>query len=108
MNPENQPAPVAPMNQPMNAPRQPQEHKKVGPIITVLVIVLILIIAALYFFAVKINQQGTTDGMTAADSDASSSAQDQTVQPVTNQSDDVNSMNADLNTSTKGLDSQNF
>jgi len=93
MNPENQPA------TPAVAP------KKVGPIVTVLVIVLILIIGALYLFASRLNQNGdVSDTMT--DSDYATSAP--TVQPVTNQSDDVNSMNADLNASTKGLDNQNF
>jgi flagellar basal body-associated protein FliL len=79
------------------------EHKKIGPIISTLVIVLVLIIAALYIFASKVSQHANTDAMT--DSAASSS---QTVQPITNDSDDVQSIQADLNASTRGVDNQSF
>ncbi|MEN9912631.1 MAG: hypothetical protein RLY66_39 [Candidatus Parcubacteria bacterium] len=89
-----QPAPEqAPMSTPIN---QAPEHKKVGPIVAIAAVVLILIIGALYIFA---SRMGTTD-------DSSASAE--TVQPVTNTSDDVSDIEADLDTSIDGLDSQNF
>jgi len=89
-------------NQQQTAPMNP-EHKKVGPIIATLVIVLVLIIAALYIFASKVSQRTASDQMT--DRPATTSA---TVQAVTNKSDDLNSIQADLNASTNGVDQQNF
>jgi uncharacterized protein YpmB len=94
---QQQPAPVNPEHLPAQA------GKKVGPIIATLVIILVLIIAALYIFASKISQRTATDQMT--DQPAASQ---QTVQPVTNDSDDLNSIQADLNASTNGVDNQNF
>ena len=91
-----QPQSTAPMTPPM-------AHRKVGPIITVLVIVLILIIGALYLFASKTNAPAPENTMT---NDATAASQE--VQPVTNTSDDVSSIEADLNASTQGLDQQNF
>ena len=86
----------------MDTTPQHAEHKKVGPIISTLVIVLILIMAALYVFASRISQQ-------TLPSDAlNDSSSTQSVQAVTNNSDDVSSLQNDLKTSTKGLDSQNF
>ncbi|MEK7641812.1 MAG: hypothetical protein AAB365_02350 [Patescibacteria group bacterium] len=86
---------------PMAAAPSP-ESKKIGPIVAVLVIVLILIIGALYIFASRMNTQpmleGTNDTATTQES----------VQPVTNDSDEVSSIEADLNGSIDGLDSQNF
>jgi len=88
-------------------------HKKVGPIVATLVIVLILIIAALYVFASRINQQAVPYDNTTADQSSGNSqtaaiATPQTIAPVTGKADDVNSLNADLNASTKGVDTQNF
>lgn len=86
--------------QPVQTAPQESAPKKVGPIIATLVIVLILIIAALYVFASRINQQTLPSEAT---SDATSTS---TVKPVTNKSDDVKSMQADLNMSSSGLDGQ--
>ena len=83
-------------------------EKKVGPIIAVLVIILVLIISALALFASRINQPTIPDDTTAtipATTDQSAAAQ---VEPVTSTSTDVNSLQNDLDSSTKGLDSQNF
>ena len=93
--------------------------KKVGPIIATLIIVLILIIAALYLFASRINQPAIPDdnAVTAGNLDGTQPARGSTaspastateVQPVTNTSTDVNSLQSDLNNSTAGLDNQNF
>lgn len=93
---------------PMNM--APAESKKVGPIIAILIIVLILIIGALYLFASRINQEQPNVDSSVAGSDSSqtTAAAQQSVQPVTNKSDDVNAIQADLNASTNGLDNQNF
>ena len=105
MDPQNQqpvpqqPTPLAPM---------PAEHKKIGPIIAILIIVLILVIGALYLFASRINQQQAPVNTSVANTSAQTSASTQSVQPVTNTSDDVNALQADLNVSTAGLDNQNF
>ena len=83
--------------------------KKVGPIVAILVVVLILVIGALYLFASKMNQAPAVPTDTnVAGSNADTSMAPQTVQPVTNKSTDVNSLQADLNASTQGLDAQNF
>lgn len=106
----------APIN---GVPRNtPAQHKKVGPIIAILIIVLILIVGALYLFASRINkEQAPTDSSVAANASLSTSQQPQTnaaavenqsVQPVNNKADDVNSLQTDLNASTNGLDNQNF
>ena len=84
----------------------PTGHKKVGPIVTVAVVVLLLIVAALYLFASKINRNTVPVDSTVATNDTSDEAQ--TVQPVTNKSNDIQSIEADLNASTQGLDAQNF
>jgi cytoskeletal protein RodZ len=96
-------SPVQPVNTPVG-------HKKVGPIIAILVVVLILIIGALYLFASRLNQEQTPGDTSdiANRTDTSATTEPQVVQPVTNKSDDVNSLEADLNASTAGLDSQNF
>ena len=107
MNPQNQqPSAPAPMNS------MPVPHKKVGPIIAILVIVLILIIGALYLFASRINQQQVPSDSTVAENSqpnrlmAPSTPEE--VKPITNKADDVSALQADLNASTQGLDNQNF
>jgi len=84
--------------QPMTSPVMETPHKKSGPMIAGLAIILIIIIGALYMFAARSQAPviPTEDATTAE------------VQPVTNTSDDVSSLEADLNTSVDGIDSQNF
>lgn len=97
-------APVTPP--PTSAPlEQTPEHKKVGPIVAVLVVVLVLVIGALYIFASRMNQAPMDDTSAAT---AMMETQQTTVTPVTNTSDDVTSIEADLNASVDGLDAQNF
>ncbi len=72
-------------------------NKKVGPIITVLVIVLVLIIAALYMFASRVNN-APSDSMTTTQNGVQ----------TTNNSDEVDDIETDLNGSTNGVDDQNF
>jgi hypothetical protein len=76
-------------------------NKKLGPIVAILVIVLVLIAAAIYLFATR----GTTAEQIDSDNDTASS---QEVQPVTNNSDEVSDLEADLDASVTGLDDQNF
>lgn len=103
--PQNSQAPINVM---------PTQHKKVGPIIAILVIVLVLIIGALYLFASRINQQQTPVDNTVADTNTNTPTapaavvEPQTVQPVVNKADDVNALQADLNSATNGLGNQNF
>lgn len=93
-------------NQQPTAPEQ-NGGKKVGPIVATLVIVLVLIFAALYLFAAKVTEHNANDQIT--DPTVSSMATDtDTVQPVTNTSDDLQSIQSDLNGSTNGVDQQNF
>lgn len=84
------------------------EHKKIGPIVAILVIVLVLVVAALYLFASKINKQTVTPPVTSATPTQSTAATIESVQAVTNTADDVDSLQKDLETSTNGLDNQNF
>lgn len=108
MDPQTQQAPIQQPQAPVQMTSAP-EHKKVGPIIAILIIILVLIIGALYLFASRINQeQVPADSTVAASSASNSTLSDTSVQAVTNTSDDVGSLEADLNASTKGLDGQNF
>jgi uncharacterized protein HemX len=113
----NQQQPITPAtSQPtFEQPTATPEHKKVGPIVAVLVIVLVLIIGALYLFASQMNnEQAPIDTSVAAQMTPSTETSSElpaptaTVQPVTNTADDLSSLEADLNTSAKGLDTQSF
>ncbi len=101
-----------PMQQPSTPPMatMPAEHKRVGPIVAILTIVLILVIGAIWLFASRMNKEQPTEdtNMVNNSMDTSASAEPETITPVTNTADDVDSINADLNASTKGLDGQNF
>ncbi|MFA6432561.1 MAG: hypothetical protein WCV82_01975 [Candidatus Paceibacterota bacterium] len=86
-------------------------EKKIGPIVAILIIVLVLIIAALYIFASRINQSETPTDDNVAGETNTLSQPDTTgasVQTVTGTGDDVTSLQNDLDTSTSGLDNQNF
>ncbi len=76
-----------------------QNQKKAGPIIAILIIVLILIIASLYMFASRVTQEPVP----MDDSEPTAS-----VEPVTNTSDEVSDIEADLDAATNGLEDQNF
>jgi uncharacterized protein YpmB len=97
MDQNNQP--ITNTSQPMTPPPVMETpHKKSGPMIAGLAIILIIIIGALYMFAARsqapvipTEEETTTE-----------------VQPVTNTSDSVSDLEADLNVSVDGLDAQNF
>ena len=105
MNPQN---PQQPMPTPAPMSPMPVEHKKVGPIIAILIIVLILVIGALYLLASKVNQQQIPAPTDNAAVNSAASATPMEVQPVTSKADDMSSLQADLDASTQGLDAQNF
>lgn len=99
---QNQPAPAHPQG-------NPSEHKKFGPIVASLIVVLVLIFAALYLFAAKVSQHNAADNITDPTvSPTTTTSNSSTVQPVTNTSDDLQSIQNDLNDSTSGVDQQNF
>jgi len=104
MDPLNQqPAPTeAPIDQ--SGPVTPSDHKKIGPIVSILVVILVLIIGALYIFASRINNFSSPDTMPADEN----AIPTETVKPVINTSDEIDSIEADLEGSIQGLDSQNF
>jgi flagellar basal body-associated protein FliL len=79
-------------NNPASTPIE--SKKKVGPIVVVLAIVLILIIGALYLFA---SNMGSNTNSPA-----------ETVEPITNTSDEVTDIDADLNSAIEGIDAQTF
>lgn len=96
MDQNNQP--IANATQPMTPPVMETPHKKSGPMIAGLAVILIIIIGALYMFAARSQAPVIpTEENTSTE-----------VQSVTNTSDDVSSLEADLNTSVSGIDSQNF
>lgn len=112
--------PISPLQTPASVPtpaptpssfsNQP-EHKKTGLLIAILVVVLLLIIGALYIFATGSTVTLPDDSTVGADQDQYTDeigTNETTVTPVTNTSDDVGSLEADLNTSVDGLDAQNF
>jgi hypothetical protein len=112
MDPLNQQSPSYSTTNPTPSSQSPQtaytntppEHKKIAPIVAILAVVLILIIAALYFFAAN-----TTGDAIPSDTLADENAiPAETVKPVTSTSEDVVDIEADLNASIDGLDSQNF
>jgi flagellar basal body-associated protein FliL len=90
------------------------EHKK-GPMIATLVVVLVLVIAALYLFASvssNKNQQNapenTNVSVVTPVVEQNTANVTEAIKPVTNTSDELNDINADLNNSLDGLDKQNL
>jgi|GEM_PF-3874119 len=84
--------------QTMTPPLMETTNKKSGAMIAGLVVILIIIIGSLYMFASR-SQAPVIPTEETANTE---------VQPVTNTSDDVSSLETDLDTSVSGLDSQNF
>ena len=104
------PAPApAPAPSPMPIVQQ-KSSKKIGPIIAIFVILVVIIAAILYFVGANFNKQAppSNDNSSVATQQADVSQAVSSVQPITNTSDDVQSLQNDLNNSTTGVDSQNF
>ena len=98
-------------------------HKKVGPIVVALIVVIIIVIIALFVLAsnvnkgvmpvdqsssaANINTNATITNPNATPSEQiTAPAAAPAVQPVTGTSDDLNSLQSDLNASTNGVDAQ--
>jgi uncharacterized protein HemX len=113
--PETSPSSFSPLNDTSTAPVSPgttdnkTSNKKVGPIMIVLVVVLAVIIVTLYLFASRLNEpnlpQNNNIGM---NNTINENVTDQVVAPITDKADDIQSLEADLNKSIDGLDTQNF
>ena len=105
MNPDNQQQQTH-VSSPMNpTPVGGGEPKKTGLVVITLVVILILILGALYLFASK----SDSPSVPGDDYDAVPLRNDeQAVQPITNDADDISSIEADLDASVEGLDEQNF
>jgi uncharacterized protein YxeA len=89
---------------------EPNNIKKIGPIVVTLIIVLVLVIAALYIFASRLSENGT-GAYIDSDTSASSLVDDTTIvdiPTITNTSDDPESLLKDLESATNGLESNNF
>ncbi len=96
--------PTMPSETPSTPTVGPTEDKKAGPIIAILVIVLVLVIAALYIFAAQSTVDPIPDDSMMTDEQTAPAE----VQPITNTSDDIMDIQADLDASIDGLDDQNF
>lgn len=99
MDQNNQP--ITPMNNNQTINTTP-EHKKTGPMISILVIILILIIGLLYMFASRTEAPIIPNEYKAPTETATE------VKNITNSSDNVSDLEADLNTSVDGVDQQSF
>ncbi len=90
--------------------RSNTSSKKVGPIIAIFVVVIIVIAAILYFIGANSNKQiiPPADNSPVATQQADVNRATTSVQPITNSTDDIQSLQNDLNNSTTGIDSQNF
>lgn len=102
---------MAPINNPVQPTDQRKgenEQKKVGPIVSTLVIVLVLIIAALYLFAQKINKEPIPTDATPNAAGSNPVSATGTVPVINGKSNDPASLQNDLNASTQNLDQQNF
>ena len=82
--------------------------KKVGPIIVGLIIILVTIAAVLYIFAAKSDNQAMPNDNGSIAASQTATSQPAEVPQITNSADDPASLQADLNSSTQGLDDQNF
>jgi len=107
-------------NNPQNSPSAPytpveNDHKKIGPIIAILIIVFVLIIAALYLFASKYSKYDERPRNIIPENTAPITKNIEanvnnlpSVKTITNTSDELQDLQNDLNSSTNGLDNQNF
>ena len=82
----------------------PQPEKKIGPIVGVLIIVLVLVVAALYFFAQKLNTESVPAQTTAAVQQSTTPIPGETMAANVSSADDISAMQADLNSELKDVD----
>ncbi|MFA6601302.1 MAG: hypothetical protein WCT02_00340 [Candidatus Paceibacterota bacterium] len=107
---------TSPTNIP-NLPVSSHEHGKIGPIIATLIVIIVIVIAAIYIFASRSTvipeitdtvSSNQTNNVVQTPAAAPTTSAAPTIAPLTNKSDDLQSLQNDLNTSTEGVDSQNF
>lgn len=113
MNPQsNEPTNVPPMSTPpVDLLQNPGHHRKIGPIIVILVVIILVVIGLLYVFAPKNNSETSELANIPAmmeDMTNVPSTTPATIAPVTNKADDLQSLQKDLNMSTEGLDTQSI
>lgn len=83
-------------------PPQVKTEKKVGPIVGALIIILVLIIAALYFFGQKLNTEAPSQELAPVGETSMNNSDSMTASAA--KSDDVTSLEADLNAELKDID----
>ncbi len=105
----------APSPSPAPEPLQYASHpKKVGPIIAIAVAVVVIIAVAIYMYSSRYTvvsptneqaQTGANVNTVVSDTTSKAVVPQETLTPITNTKDDVDSLQSDLNASIKGLDS---
>jgi predicted PurR-regulated permease PerM len=105
--------PTSPTNN-FSAPKP----RKFGPVIAISIIILVIIVIAIYLFASQINVNSPTQDNINTGANTISSMNDQnnttinttpeTIAPISNNADDINSLQKDLDSSIQGIDTQNI
>ncbi len=111
--PSSQPSPVE--NIP-NFSGAPDKSNKVGPIIAILVLIIVIAIVVVYLLSSKVsvnapapeNLSPVSTESIIAEENQDADLTPQEITPVTNTNDDLDSLQADLDASIDGLDSQNI
>jgi predicted PurR-regulated permease PerM len=103
---------------PMNGMPSPfpsaEKPKKFGPIIAILLVILVIVIVALYLLASRVSVSSEIIDNTPANNmeqtiqTANTNTAPQEVAPITNTADDIDSLQADLDTSISGIDAQSI
>ena len=108
--PSNTPSNPENLNTPSSTPLQ-NTNKKVGPIVAVLVVVIIIVIIALFAISSNVSKPAYTGGVVNRNIPVqvnNVTAPAPEVKSVTGTSDDLNSLQADLNASVEGVDAQSI
>ena len=110
---QNQINPSVPPITPSLDTSGPTNNKKMGPIVATLIIVLVLIIGILFMIASRLNKNTTPiDSASVANSpilNTDNNVEPQTnIEPISDTSDDLQSIQNDLDKSISGIDEQNI
>ncbi len=90
---------------PIDVAELKKEPKNIGPIIGTFVIILLLVITAIYLLASRVSKEPTIQNTTTT---TENNIPTQTITPIENNSDDLQSIQSDLDISIQGVDDQNF
>jgi len=92
--------------------------RKFGPVIAISIIILVIIVIAIYLFASQITISSPTQDNINTGANTLSAIPDQnnttvdsapeTIEPISNNADDLNSLQKDLDSSIQGIDTQNI